>query len=83
MFGKERYLNFGFKAYMLRKGGVVLDVPGNACGIYNPPEHDYGLPRKEGCKFECHNVDSPMQQLTLLVGLAMLHDKARKEIKNY
>lgn len=82
MFNKiDRYEGFGFRAYMLHKGGITLDIPGNACGIYNAPDYDYGSPRKEGCKFECHNVDTPMQQLTLLVSLAALHDRARKEIK--
>jgi len=80
MFGKK-YEDYGFRAYMLRKGGICLDVPGNACGIYNPPEYDYDPSRKQGCKFECHNVDTPMQQLELLAGLAVLHDRARREIK--
>ena len=82
MFGKvNKYESFGFRAYMLRKGGIALDVPGNACGIYNPPDYNDDPSRKTGCKFECHNVDTPMQQLALLVGLSVLHDNARKEIK--
>jgi len=81
MFGKvNKYEGFGFRAYMLRRGGIVINVPGDACGIYNLSD-SYDDKRKRGCRFECHNVDTAMQQLELLVGLAVLHDRARKEIK--
>ena len=80
MFGK--YDNFGFRSYILYKGVIGIDVPGTACGIYNSLENiDYG--QKRGCKLECHNVDTAMQQIELLVALAVLHDHARKEIKTY
>ena len=57
----------------------MFDCPGNACGIH-PTEVDlrYDL---GGYEFSCHNVDSPAQQMALIVGLAALHDMARKEMK--
>lgn len=64
----------------VRDGGFVADCPGDACGI-NPNHWDIGENR--GYNFSCHNVDTPMQQITLLAGLAALHDKARREIKAY
>ena len=70
-----------FDAYdfkmMMKNGRLIMDCPGDACGV-NPSE-DYGGEKEEtGYKFSCHNVDSPMQQLTLLAGLAALHDEARR-----
>jgi len=48
---------------------IGLTVPGDACGI-NTGFHE----RRpgEGREFTCHNVDSPLQALTLLAGLASL-----------
>ncbi len=49
-----------------------LDIPGDACGLdpdnYNDPESDRGY------ELVPHNVDSSLQQLTFLAGLAKLHD---------
>lgn len=59
---------------ILQKGRLIMDCPGDACGVY-PNEW---VEEDNGYKFACHNVDSPMQQLTLLAGLAALHDEARK-----
>ena len=58
-------------------GWLNVDCPGNACGL-NPSRSRSDAGR--GYEFSCHNTDSPMQQLTLLAGLAALHDKAIKEI---
>lgn len=60
-------------------GWLNVDCPGDACGL-NP---SYGGVNKDGHGYGvgCHNVDTCAQQLTLLAGLAALHDKARKEIK--
>lgn len=55
----------------------MLNCPGNACGIHPVIHWEEG---ENGYKFSCHNVDTPMQQLTLLAGLATLHDKARQEM---
>lgn len=59
-------------------GWLNVSCPGQACGLN--PAHE---PRGDGFgyDFSPHNVDSPMQQLTLLAGLAALHDAARKDIK--
>ena len=82
MFGKiSKYAGYGFRAYILHKGGIAIDIPGNATGIYNPPEDYFDPQRKTGCKLKCHNIDTPMQQIALLAGLAALHDRARREIK--
>lgn len=60
-------------------GWLNVDCPGDACGLH--PSH--GLEDGRGYEFSCHNVDTPQQQLTLLAGLAALHDKARREIASY
>jgi len=58
-------------------GWLNVNCPGAACGLH--PTDSY-IDKARGYKFGCHNVDNPMQQLTLLAGLAALHDKARREI---
>lgn len=65
-----------FKAQLPHSGYLTLDCPGDACGIH-PSTH--GNTPERGCEFTCHNLDSAVQQLTLLAGLAALHDKVRKE----
>lgn len=62
----------------VNNGGVFISCPGDATGIH--PD-GYRNDKNEGREFSCHNVDTPMQQLILLVGLAALHDIVRKEIK--
>lgn len=61
----------------LKDGRLIMDCPGDACGI-NPNEEYWDGKGDGGYRFNCHNVDNPMQQLTLLAGLAALHDEARK-----
>ena len=61
-------------------GWLNVDCPGDACGLH-PSSHD--IRQGEGYEFSCHNVDSPAQQITLLAGLAALHDRARKEIGRF
>lgn len=58
------------------KGGLTASCPGEACGIY---PKDWNFKKGRGYEFGSHNVDTPAQQLTLLVGLATLHDIARRE----
>lgn len=67
---------YSFRA-RINNGGLVVDCPGDACGIH---PSDWHFRDGEGYKFSSHNVDTPAQQLTLLVGLASLHDIARKEL---
>lgn len=69
-------LSFGrFDAMMRQPHWVNLSCPGDACGL--DPE-DYYTRDGRGYKLLPHNVDSPVQQLTLLMGLAVMHDQARK-----
>lgn len=78
MFSGLRHFNdYYFKSYARSNGGFVADCPGDACGLHPSGWHK---PEGEGYEFSCHNVDSPAQQITLLAGLAALHDRARKEI---
>jgi len=79
MFGKDDYLKHEFIAYVAdNTGWLNVSCPGNACGLN--PQSGY-IEKDNGYEFSCHNVDTPMQQITLLAGLAALCDKARKEIK--
>lgn len=61
----------------INNSGLIINCPGDACGIH--PDNWY-FRDAEGYRFGSHNVDTPAQQLTLLTGLASLHDIARKEI---
>lgn len=56
-------------------GWLNVSCPGNACGI-NPCHN--AVREEGGYEFVDHNLDTPFQQLTLLAGLAALHDAARK-----
>lgn len=75
----EPYSEDSFRAHIYDEGRIILDCPGDRCGIYIPPEQRHSTFR--GREFSSHNVDNPSQQLTLLAGLAALHDKARREMK--
>jgi len=80
-FLKNRGGMFGFEAYIANNSGWLnVSCPGDACGLH--PSH-HSSERGCGYEFSCHNTDTPMQQLTLLAGLAGLHDKARREIIAY
>lgn len=61
-------------------GWLNVSCPGEECGLNPEYGEDMAMRKKRGYKFDCHNVDTPMQQLTLLAGLAALHDQARREI---
>ena len=61
-------------------GWLNVGCPGSACGLH--PANDYEPREGRGYEFACHNVDNPMQQFTLLAGLAALYDRARREIRN-
>ena len=74
-FGEEHYFWAKIES---DNGQLNVNCPGDACGLYLA---DSFFRDGKGYKFSCHNVDNPMQQITLLAGLAALHDKARREIK--
>lgn len=66
-----------FRASMGENGHIVMDCPGNACGIGTDPDMSF-IDRGQGRSFSCHNTDSMMQQFTLLAGLAKLQTMARE-----
>jgi hypothetical protein len=79
MFGLREFEACWFKASLdYDNGWLNVDCPGNACGLNPANSH---VEKGEGYDFGCHNTDTPIQQLTLLAGLAALHDKARNEMK--
>lgn len=63
-----------FDAGIGKKGRLILKCPGDAFGIY-PLSNDQG---KEDYIFGSCNMNSSVQQITVLAGLATLHDEARK-----
>lgn len=54
-----------------------IDVPGNACDIAIYPDRFMHF-RSDYEEVNPHNTDTPVQQLTLLVGLAKMCDEIRK-----
>lgn len=65
-----------FMAYVRTPKALHLACPGNACGL--DPE-DFGGSPEKGYELTPHNMDGPLQQLTLLSGVAAVYDLARKE----
>lgn len=61
-------------------GRFLLECAGNACDIAIYPDLDSGPEAEEPSHVGCHNLDSARQQLTLIAGLAALHDMAAKEL---
>ncbi|HVM58708.1 MAG TPA: hypothetical protein VMT80_00005, partial [Candidatus Paceibacterota bacterium] len=59
-------------------GRFIFNCFGNACDIAMYPE---GSPRdaEMPSRFSCHNLDGPIQQLTLLAGVAALFDLISSE----
>jgi hypothetical protein len=66
-----------FVALMRRPKWVNLSCPGSACGL--DPADYYDEAVHKGYLLSPHNIDSPVQQLTLLVGLAALAHAARRD----
>jgi len=77
LYGGEKGLDF--QAYIGNKARLIISVPGNACGIF--PEDNYNWRVGEGRKFSSHNMDSPVQQILILVALAILSDMVREYMK--
>lgn len=79
--GLRSFYFSSFWARVAYEGGWLnVTCPGDACGLH-PASTSVDRSGERGYEFSCHNVDDSMQQITLLAGLAVLHDKARKEIK--
>lgn len=76
IFNSEPFDHFRFE--ISEKGGLIIDCPGDACGI-NPSDWSQISPDR-GYEFGCHNVDTPAQQLILLIGLAILHQEVDKTL---
>lgn len=71
----ENFESREFKASINDKhGSLNIGCAGDACGLH--PTLNYRAP-SEGYSWSSHNVDSPMQQLTLIAGLAALSTKVR------
>lgn len=69
-----------FRSQIDEKGLFYIECPGtNSCSIFHDQAWDIG--EGKGYNFTNHNIDTPLQQLTLVAGLAVLHDYARREIK--
>lgn len=66
--------NDRFGAFCRQPKYINLDVPGDACDL-SPDDHNQNM--TEGYTLVPHNVDSGLQQLTFLAGLAKLHDLMR------
>lgn len=73
----EKYEKHQFRASIgeIRKGYLILGCPGTNCCQINPCG---SWDENEGYDFGYHNIDYSHQQMTLLAGLAALHDEARK-----
>lgn len=75
MMGKDEFSMNRFRVLYREHRWVNLIVPGDACGL-NPD--GYYNTDKEGYTIYPHNVDSVAQQLTLLMGIAAIHQEARE-----
>lgn len=78
--GYTRFGDSSFRADVRNNGQLIIDVPGDACGLY---VDGFSRSLKEASgpmKLNCHNVDGHHQQLTLLSGLAALSGMARKSL---
>jgi hypothetical protein len=53
-----------------RAGQVIMSCPGDACEIHTESRHSIG--DGTGESITCHNLDSAVQQISLLAGLAAL-----------
>jgi len=74
MGGSSGYSERGIRSWGRKSGFIAIDCPGNATGIYTDGSDISYRKKGEGCTLSSHNVDSPIQQITLIAGLAKLHD---------
>jgi hypothetical protein len=75
----KRFFNSDFRARISEDGRFQLDCFGNACDLSMYPDGDLGP--DHWAQFDCHNLDTVTQQLTLLAGLAALCDLAAREME--
>jgi len=74
MVGLREFSEYSINAW-IDNGKFILNCPGDACGLHPSDWHSC---KEEGFEFSCHNVDSSIQQITLLAGLACLCDTIKK-----
>ncbi len=67
-----------FRGVITRDGRFMIACPGNACDVAIYPDMVYGDIDEYGAGLSCHNLDTSVQQLTLLSGLAKLCQLARE-----
>lgn len=78
---KQPHLDREFQTDLANGNGWLnVRCPGNACSL--SPYMSSDVESGRGYEFSSNNVDGPAQQLTLLAGLAALHDKARRELNS-
>lgn len=70
------YQEHDFRAWVRKPYWINLSVPGNACGL---DPSGYYEEEGRGFKMLPHNTDTPIQQLSLLAGLAKMYQLARQE----
>ncbi|MFA5432514.1 MAG: hypothetical protein WC319_06530 [Candidatus Paceibacterota bacterium] len=74
---QRRFSGWDFQACVSGDAWLIISVPGNACGIFPEGGYESG----QGREFSCHNMDTPIQQIILLVALAVLSDMTREHYK--
>lgn len=79
LIGNDFYERYHFRASVESANGWLnVSCPGDACELH--PGYR-GIEPSRGYEFSSHNVDNPHQQLTLLAGLAALHDQVDADLK--
>lgn len=67
---RREYLERNFRVLIRDPKWINLDCPGDSCGL--DPKDYYNKDIAYGYELRPHNTDTPLQQLTLLSGLAKL-----------
>lgn len=77
----RRYAGYG-RVQLQEDGRFALQCFGNACDVSIYPdtlnEPESGIPSS----IDCHNLDDPAAQITLLAGLAALYELAANDLSN-
>jgi hypothetical protein len=76
--GKADAFIGGNAVWVESDGRPIITCPGNACDFAVYPD-GVDLGESYPKEMHSHNVDTPTQQLSLLYGLACLHDLARAD----
>jgi len=74
MCGSKDVFDYHFQVQMKHPYDIYLQCPGNACGLF--PAGRYRSDKLEAYEMTSHNVDTPFQQITLLVGIAKFNQLA-------